>query len=351
MQRVSMTVSMPQGGSVTVAAHGFAQCRSATRRSTQHRADAGRPTGCRSRRSASTTASSATHAAMPTTIDGGHSRLERSRLRLLHKWWTRRLVACAVIYYGKTLRRWMRSQLPAVRAKLAARAAAAANADAMMPAASTLGSRSCSETDATAPPPAQRLRLADTASLPPSAADTPIPTPTPSQLPSPRLEPRSPFSFSHPPLPLVVPAALPGFSFSDPPSNGFSFRAPAALRAPPMPPLLDDDDPDFIVVVTGPNGSPQPDHVVESAVKEHTGLLWPELKQLMVTSGRSYATVTVAERYWTAVMPFGIAEDVVHTAVLPRWKRRPPLTLRIALANTGAWNQLLANLPASRACA
>lgn len=190
-----------------------------------------------------------------------------------------------MIYYCRTLRRWLRSRLPDVRAKLAARAAASAAGgadDAEMHAASTLGSRCCSETDAAAPP-AQRLRLAADVSPMAASSETPSPTPTPPQM-------------------------------------------PATV--------------DYVVAVDDPSGVPQSDAVVFAAITEYAS---PHAATIVDIAGKSAAWVTVEEDASSAFMPcYAMPDGGVYVAELPCAHGRPALRLHIAEPNTEGSDRLIA---------
>jgi hypothetical protein len=74
--------------------------------------------------------------------DATLGRLQKSRLRLMRKWWTKRLVALAILYFGNALRSWVRT----ARARLlAARTGSECSSqdvelpNASVPTASTMG--------------------------------------------------------------------------------------------------------------------------------------------------------------------------------------------------------------------
>ncbi len=176
IESVEFTVTMPQGGSVTVAARGLALCKHASRRAWRvghagRGRSAARGRGGPRRQKNAAPRREERGPVPPVEHDGAPqlSKLEKSKLRLKRKWRTRRLVALAVLYYGTTLRRWVR----AARTRLAAvrDGADGSSQDVELPAASVLGARCCSEV-AASEQAAQRPRRAAAAELT-TASETP----------------------------------------------------------------------------------------------------------------------------------------------------------------------------------
>jgi hypothetical protein len=237
----------------------------------------------------------------------------------MRKWWTKRLVALAILYFSNALRDWVR----AVRARLVAARSNGSPHDVELPDASILGPRCCSEV-AASEQIVQRPRLADAGVQP---QPLPLqPPPSSLQLP-PALQP--------PPIQAPVPPRAP-------PLPHASTHAPLA---PPPPPLAVVPDVDLVVLVTGPNGTPQPGDVVYSAIEEYAleaidsryGV--DRLEDVMTVSyqdkggpSNGLATVQVYDE-WIAD-ELHDSEEGVTTAELPRSGRRPPLRLRLAHANT-----------------
>ena len=304
IERVELTVTMPQGGSVAVAAHGIALCKRAPRP-----AD-----GCRSGRRRHHDGSTSTgrggqprHRRSPQRntndgVDGAAApcRLERSRLRLVHRWRARRLVVFWLLRFGITLRPALLRWLQAARATLAGTARgvrralpAASNSDSTrdveLPAASVLGARCCSEV-ASAQQPAhpQRQRL-----------NTDIGMPLFASLAAATSAPRAP---KQPTL-----------------------RAVLEQSAPPP----DNCGPRLVAKVTDRSGANASAADVRSALEAHaTRMGLSDLASLRfdvcVNGGVAYITCTLQQANMLMSREQRGCVDLLH-----RHKSRPPLRLRI----------------------
>ena len=310
IERVELTVTMPQGGSVAVAAHGIALCKRAPRPADgcrsgrrRHHASTGRGGQPRHRRSSQhNTNDGVDGAAAP-------SRLERSRLRLVHRWRARRLVVFWLLRFGITLRPALLRWLQAARATLAGTAhgvrralAAAGNSDSTrdveLPAASVLGARCCSEVASTQQPARpQRPRLNSDIGMPGLGASLAATTSAPRARKQPTL------------------------------------RAVLEQSAPPP----DNCGPCLVAKVTDQSGANASAADVRSALEAHAARMGlSDLASLridkLVAGGVAYITCTPQQAKMLMFREQRGCVDLLH-----RRKSKPPLRLRIVdVENAGA---------------